>query len=171
MISRLSCHTCQHVPAESPAAQMQDSVQLEVCLLDSIAVALSESSASDHHLLSSWSQKQMSHHTQHPSKSASTSFAASYRLLCVPLVATSSTARKLFTNSLCLGSASHVHSMLDAKHSLEIAVEKTRDLSCFPAAAASRRGWYTQGTRSVPLGSSRPRLHSSLSHVLAFRLQ
>lgn len=144
---------------------MQDSVQLEVFLLDSTAVALSESSASDHHLLSSWSQKQMSHHTQHPSKSASTSVC-----LCMPLVATSSIARKLFTNSLCLGPSYHSHSVLDAKHSLEIAVKKTPDLSCFPAAAASRRGWNTQGTRSVPLGSSRPGLHSSLSHVLAFRL-
>lgn len=144
---------------------MQDSVQLEVFLLDSIAVALSESSASDHHLLSSWSQKQMSHHTQHPSKSSSTSVC-----LCMPLVATSSITRKLFTNSLCLGPAYHSHSVLDAKHSLEIAVKKTPDLSCFPAAAASRRGWNTQGTRSVPLGSSRPGLHSSLSHVLAFRL-
>lgn len=76
--------------------------------------------------------------------------------------------------SLCPRLAYHgrCHSKAIACYLLKItwktAVKKTPDLSCFPAATASRPGCNLQGRSSVPLGSSRPGFPSGLSHIASF---
>lgn len=156
---------------------MQVSAQLEAVLPESVADDWPESSAGAHLSLSPWSQKQASQHTQqHPWKGRSSSFAAtgSCVRLWWPLPASPGS---FCEGSLCPRLAYHgrCHSKAIACYLLKItwkiAVKKTPDLSCFPAATASRRGCNLQGRSSVPLDQADLGFLLVWATLLAFWLQ